>query len=132
MVAIGNNDNNNDDAAPADDVRTKVDLWAPLLDKLAAMPTDSPLREVNISGFGGLAAWHLNKFAYQVTAVPESIYFRVLKITREDVYESRAEFSYKEPDVKKALGHLANDLRAAVRNGRYMFVAELAMRINSF
>jgi hypothetical protein len=130
IEAIQNNDETNDDE-PADEVRTEVDLWLSLVRKLAAMPCDE-LREVNISGFGGLGSWHLNKFADGVAAVPDSVYFRVLKITGEDSYESQAEFSYKGPDVKGALGWLADDLRAAVRDGRHVFVSEPSKRRNSF
>lgn len=123
-VANGNQD-------PVDETRAEVDLWVELCDKLAAMPVDE-LREVNISGFGGLGRWHLNKFGEGVAAVPESVYFRVLKITGEDSYDSQAEFSYKGPNVREALGHLADDLRAAVRDGRHVFVSEPSRRRNSF
>lgn len=122
---------NNDDDEPVDEVRTEVDLWIALCGKLAAMPMDE-LREVNFSGFGGLGSWHLNKFGEGVAAAPDSVYFKVLRIVGEDSYESQAEFSYKGPDVRQALGHLADDLRAAVRDGRHVFVSEPSKRRNSF
>ena len=124
-----NDDNNDDDSV--DDVRTEVDLWIDLIGKLAAMPCDE-LREVNISGFGGLGTWHMNKFGDGIAAVPDSVFFRVLKIVGEDSYESQAEFSYKGPNVRQALGQLVDDLRAAVRDGRHVFVSEPSKRRNSF
>lgn len=121
----------NDDEEPVDEVRAEVDLWIDLCGKLAAMPLDE-LREVNISGFGGLGSWHLNKFGDGIAALPDSVYFRVLRIVGEDAYESQAEFSYKGPNVREAFGHLADDLRAAVRDGRHVFVSEPSKRRNSF
>lgn len=129
LDAIGNNTDGDDE--PVDEVRAEVDMWIDLCGKLAAMPLDE-LREVNISGFGGLGSWHLNKFGDGIAAAPDSVYFRVLKITGEDSYESRAEFSYRGPNVREALGHLADDLRAAVRDGRHVFVSEPSKRRNSF
>lgn len=124
-------DNNDDE--PVDEVRAEVDLWIELCGRLAAMPLDE-LREVNISGFGGLGSWHLNKFGDGIGsgAVPGSVHFRALRIVGEDTYDSRAEFSYKGPNVKEALGHLADDLRAALRDGRHVFVSEPSKRRNSF
>lgn len=121
----------NDNQDPVDETRAEVDMWVGLCDRLAAMPMDE-LREVNISGFGGLGSWHLNKFGEGVAAAPESVYFRVLRITGEDSYDSQAEFSYRGPNVREALGHLADDLRAAVRDGRHVFVSEPSKRRNSF
>lgn len=119
-----------EDDEPVDDVRTEVDLWIALCSNLAAMPCDE-LREVNISGFGGLGDWHLSKFGGSLTA-PDSVFFRVLKIVGENCYDGRAEFSYKGPNAREALGRLAADLRAAVRDGRHVFVAEPGKRRNSF
>lgn len=121
----------NDDDEPVDEVRTEVDLWIAMCGRLAAMPMDE-LRELNISGFGGLGSWHLNKFSDGLASAPDSVYFRVLKIVGEDSYDSRAEFSYKGPNVRQALGYLADDLRAAVRDGRHVFVSEPSKRRNSF
>lgn len=121
----------NDDDEPVDETRTEVDLWIALCEKLAAMPIDE-LREVNISGFGALGCWHLSKFGEGVAAAPDSVYFKMLKIVGEDAYESKAEFSYKGPNVRQALRHLVDDLRAAVRDGRHVFVSEPSKRRNSF
>lgn len=121
---------NNDDE-PVDTVRAEVDLWIELCGKLAAMPLDE-LREVNISEFGGLGSWHLIKFGGGNAAAAGSVHFRVLRIVGLDTYQNRAEFSYKGPNVREALGYLADDLRAAVRDGRHVFVSEPSKRRNSF
>lgn len=107
-----------DNEEPADRVRTEVDLWIAMCGRLAAMPLDR-LREISISGFGGLGTWHLDKFG-DGTGAAHSVCFRVLNIVGEDAYNSRAEFSYKGPNVPEALGLLADDLRAAVQDGRYV------------
>lgn len=131
----GNNNNNNDDDnndEPVDEVRTEVNLWISLCGTLAAMPIDE-LREVNLSGFGGLGEWHMNKFGDEIEAAPGSIYFRALRfVDGADGDEPRAEFSYRGTDVRGALAKLAHDLRAAVRDGRHVFVAEPSKRRNSF
>ncbi|KKY39693.1 putative f-box domain-containing protein [Diaporthe ampelina] len=116
---------------PADEVRAEVGLWVAMCGRLAAMPL-AELREVNISGFGGLGSWHLSKFGDGVAALPDSVHFRALRIVGEDSFRSRAEFSYKGPNVREALGQLADDLRAAVRDGRHVFVSEPSRRRNSF
>lgn len=130
---IQNINDDNDDNEPADEVRTEVELWIALVSKLAAMPCDE-LREVNISGFGGLGTWHLDKFGLGggVAAQPDSVYFRELKIVEVDSYTTQAKFSYRGPDVKGALGRLENDLRAAIRDGRHVFEWEPPKRRNSF
>lgn len=126
------NDDDNDNE-PADPVRTEVELWITLVSKLAAMPCDE-LREVNISGFGGLGTWHMEKFGTGggVVAQPDSVYFRELNMVEVDSYTTQAKFSYKGRDVKGALGRLENDLRAAIRDGRHVFVWEPPKRRNSF
>lgn len=126
-----NDDNNDGENEPVDEVRTEVDLWIALVSKLAAMPCDE-LREVNISGFGGLGNWHLEKFSDGVAALPDSVYFRELKMVEGDPLTTQAKFSYEGPDVKGALSRLVNDLRAATRDGRHVFVWEPPKRRNSF
>lgn len=128
-IEVVPNDDNNEE--PANAVRTEVDLWIALCGRLAAMPIDE-LHEINFSGFGGLGSWYLNKFGDGLASVPDSVYFRVLRIVGENTFDSRAEFSYKGPNVREALGHLADDLRAAVRDGRHVFISKPSKRRNSF
>lgn len=126
---VGMDDNNSDEEV--DEVKAEVNRWIELVDKLAAMPLDE-LREVNITGFGGLGSWHMEKFGENIEAMPDSVHFKLLKIVGEDAYDSRAEFSYKGPDVRGALRQLEADLRAALRDGRHVFVSEPPKRRNSF
>lgn len=116
--------------AEADEVKIEVDLWASLCEKLAGLSCDG-LYEVNFSGFGGLGSWILQQFS-DLTGQPDTVHFKVLRITGADVYTANAEFSYKGPDVKKVLRQLADDLRAAIRDGRHIFNAEPSQRRYSF
>ncbi|KAL1853152.1 hypothetical protein Daus18300_011891 [Diaporthe australafricana] len=122
-------DNNDDDDGGTVLERVECGRWIALCEQLAAMPIDE-LREVNISGFGGLGSWHCSHFG-DGTA-PGAVYFRALKIVGEDCYDAKAEFSYKGPDVRGALGLLVADLRAALRDGRHVFVSEPGKRRSSF
>ncbi|ROW00533.1 hypothetical protein VSDG_03213 [Cytospora chrysosperma] len=113
-----------------DVVKTEVELWASFCGKLAALPCED-LYEVNISGLGDVGTWHLRQFGETFTQ-PDSVYFKVLKISGEDTYTAQADFSYKGPNVRNALRQLADDLRAAMRDGRHVFNAEPAQRRYSF
>ncbi|ROV87580.1 hypothetical protein VMCG_10601 [Cytospora schulzeri] len=113
-----------------DVVKVEVDLWAGLCGKLAALPWEE-LYEVSFSGLGALGNWHLREFGDTFTQ-PDSVYFKVLRISGEDLSTAQAEFSYKGPDVRNALRQLADDLRAAMRDGRHVFNAEPVKRRCSF
>ncbi|KAG8164508.1 hypothetical protein KVR01_006426 [Diaporthe batatas] len=114
-----------------DRVVAEVNRWIELVGRIAAMPIDE-LREVTFVGFGGLGAWHLNKFADEIDATPDSVHFKVLKIVGDNSYNGQAEFSYAGSDVRGALRQLEADLRAALRDGRHVFVSEPPKRRNSF
>ncbi|KAI3393656.1 hypothetical protein diail_3836 [Diaporthe ilicicola] len=131
VAADADADADEGDGALADEVRTEVALWVRVCERLAAMPCDE-LREIRLGGFGGLGSWHCAKFGVGRSTAPESVHFRALRMVGEDAYDAKAEFSYRGPDVPGALGLLVADLRAAVRDGRHVFVAEPAKRRNSF
>lgn len=99
-------------------VKNEVEQWAGLCGKMAALPWES-LYEVSISGFGGLGNWHLSQF--DCNAGPDAVHFKRLRMSGEDMYSAVAEFSYRGPDTGDALRQLADELRAALRDGRQVF-----------
>ncbi|KUI58305.1 hypothetical protein VP1G_05591 [Cytospora mali] len=113
-----------------DEISAEVDLWASFCGKLAALPCED-LYEVSFRGFGGLGSWHLQQFG-DASALPDSVHFKVLKMTGEESYAAQAEFHYRGPDVKSALRQLVDDLRAAVLDGRHVFNSKHVQRRNSF
>lgn len=116
-----------------DVVKAEAHLWADLCDKMAATTSTGTgtgtnagvicerLYEVHMAGFDGLGNWHLQNWE---GGDGESVFFNKLRISGEP-YNSRAVFRYKGPKAKEALGVLAEDLRAAVRDGRHVFRREL-------
>lgn len=105
-----------------DVVRVETNLWADLCEKIATgIGICERLREVHLAGFDGLGNWHLQNWD---GGDGESVFFKQLRISGEQ-YNSRAAFSYKGPKAKEALGVLAKDLRAAVRDGRHVFKSDL-------
>lgn len=114
-----------------DVVKVEAGLWADLCEKVATgTGTCERLGKVYFAGFDGLGNWHLQSWE---GGDGESVFFKQLRISGEP-YNSRAAFSYEGPKAKEALRVLAEDLRAAVRDGRHVFKSDLdsIVRRNSF
>lgn len=110
------------DEEEQDVVKVEAGLWADLCEKVATgNGMGERLCEVHFAGFDGLGNWHLQNWE---GGDGESVFFKRLRISGEQ-YNSRAAFSYKGPKAKEALKVLAEDLRAAVRDGRHVFKSDL-------
>ncbi|KAK7733106.1 hypothetical protein SLS53_008294 [Cytospora paraplurivora] len=123
------------DEQDVDVVKVEAELWVQLCSELATWPWEE-LYEVDFSGFGGLGEWHLSHFG-DALAEPECVHFKELRIKEDtdsahDPAPGRAEFLYRGPDVRRALRQVADDIRAAQRDGRHVFNATLVERRKSF
>lgn len=128
------------DRQEVDVVKIEAGLWAQLCGELATWPWEE-LYEVSFGGFGGLGERHLNHFG-DAYAEPECAHFKELRITEEtqspyvpdhsahEPARGRAEFFHKGPDVGQALRQVADDIRAALRDGHVFDAAILDRRMS--